>query len=76
MATIIYEETSEGKRRCDARCHQARDTNCRCICGGAYHGCARGFDHSPSSIEEAEMMLIVRDQLAFESAWPQQAVLF
>jgi hypothetical protein len=24
--------------RCDARCHEAKNPDCHCICGGAYHG--------------------------------------
>lgn len=25
-------------RRCDARCHNAKGTKCRCWCGGKLHG--------------------------------------
>jgi len=24
--------------RCDARCHEAVNSDCHCVCGGAYHG--------------------------------------
>lgn len=24
--------------RCDARCHEAKQPECKCICGGAHHG--------------------------------------
>ena len=24
--------------RCDAKCHNAKGPECRCICGGAFHG--------------------------------------
>lgn len=30
---------SEGERRCDAKCHNAKEPGCDCICGGRYHGC-------------------------------------
>ncbi|MBA7647487.1 hypothetical protein ES703_55259 [subsurface metagenome] len=28
----------EKNRRCDARCHNAKGTRCRCWCNGRYHG--------------------------------------
>ena len=30
----------EGKRRCDAVCHDAVGSKCTCICAGKYHGSA------------------------------------
>lgn len=24
--------------RCDAKCHEAKEPDCDCICGGAFHG--------------------------------------
>ena len=36
-------------RRCDARCHTARQDRCKCICQGVSHGCRRG----PMTVEEA-----------------------
>jgi hypothetical protein len=38
VTVLISEESSSGRRRCDAHCHTARDAKCTCICGGAYHG--------------------------------------
>lgn len=38
MVTLITYGNSEGTRRCDARCHDATEPNCECICGGANHG--------------------------------------
>lgn len=35
---IIYETTGGTKRRCDARCHDAKGEKCECICVGANHG--------------------------------------
>lgn len=37
MTTLLL----AGKRRCDARCHEARGKACVCVCDGHYHG-ARG----------------------------------
>ena len=37
MTTIMAVGNSEGTRRCDARCHDARHPECDCICGGRYH---------------------------------------
>lgn len=39
MTAILSVGNSEGTRRCDARCHQATEPDCDCICGGRYHGC-------------------------------------
>lgn len=39
MTTLIAQEGSSGTQRCDAHCHNARrDTECRCVCRGRYHG--------------------------------------
>ena len=39
MATILAVYNSNGcAGRCDARCHEAVNDECRCICGGAFHG--------------------------------------
>lgn len=39
MATLISVHNSEGLvGRCDARCHDAKDPGCDCICGGRNHG--------------------------------------
>jgi hypothetical protein len=38
MVTLLSVGNSEGERRCDARCHDATEPDCDCICGGRYHG--------------------------------------
>ena len=39
MATLLVAGNSEGIHgRCDAKCHDATEPECRCICGGLYHG--------------------------------------
>ena len=39
MTTAIAVYNSEGVvGRCDARCHDATSSTCRCICGGRLHG--------------------------------------
>jgi len=50
MATLMTWETSGGKKgRCDAKCHGATGSVCRCMCGGRYHGAA----HRPGGVEQA-----------------------
>ena len=45
MSTLIAVYNSEGLvGRCDARCYEAKDPDCTCICGGANHGA--GFDQA------------------------------
>jgi len=37
--TLIYQRTGGGSvNKCDARCHNAVNPRCTCICGGRYHG--------------------------------------
>ena len=38
MTTLITAGNSEGSRRCDARCYNAKGPKCDCICGGRNHG--------------------------------------
>ena len=39
MTTIYAVYNSDGcVGRCDAQCHEATGPECRCICGGAFHG--------------------------------------
>jgi hypothetical protein len=42
MSTLIAVYTSEGCiGRCDARCHDAHEPDCDCICAGRNHGAGR-----------------------------------
>lgn len=37
--TVISDGNSSGEnRRCDAKCHNATEPECHCICGGVFHG--------------------------------------
>lgn len=50
MTTLLTLATARGTRRCDARCYNARLPECRCICGGKFHG--RGLDHAAEQDRE------------------------
>ena len=52
MSTILT--SADGKRRCDATCHQAAHSKCNCICGGRFHGAAvvRTMEAERREIEE------------------------
>jgi hypothetical protein len=53
MTTLIQ----SGKRSCNASCHYARFSTCRCVCGGLYHG--RGVDGSlAGKVHETQDALI------------------
>lgn len=57
MATIMSSGGADGTtRRCDAHCHKATQPECKCICGGRYHGCARDQSEGPRDVIEAELM--------------------
>ena len=45
MVTLLRVTTSDGTRRCDARCYNAKRPNCDCICGGRNHGVGREQAH-------------------------------
>jgi len=50
MATVIAVYNSEGcVGRCDARCHEAKGFDCKCICGGALHGVGSKITREDSS---------------------------
>lgn len=72
MATIMSYSSSDGTRRCDARCHQATQPECECICGGRYHGCARGRSDGPRTVVEAELMHRGLDKDALSSEEKQR----
>ena len=38
MTTLLTVGNSGGERRCDAKCHDAHEPECDCICGGRFHG--------------------------------------
>lgn len=39
MSTMISTRSSSGEsRRCDAKCHDATEEKCDCVCGGINHG--------------------------------------
>lgn len=38
MATLLTVGNSEGERRCDAKCYDATEPHCDCVCGGKNHG--------------------------------------
>lgn len=42
MSTLIAVYNSDGcVGRCDAKCHDAKEPGCDCICGGRNHGVGR-----------------------------------
>jgi hypothetical protein len=57
LTVILTQKVGSGRARCcNSTCHAARETKCRCICGGRYHGVAVGKEGGPRSVEEAEAM--------------------
>ena len=38
MTTLLTYENGSVRRRCDARCHDAKGEDCECICNGMNHG--------------------------------------
>jgi hypothetical protein len=43
VSTVVAVYDSDGcVGRCDAKCHDAKEPGCDCICGGRNHGVGRG----------------------------------
>lgn len=52
MATLLIHTDADGRtRRCDAKCHNARGTRCKCICDGANHGISHVEDTELAATE-------------------------
>jgi hypothetical protein len=49
VTTVLRVGNSEGSRRCDAKCHEAKSAECDCVCGGRYHG--RGTAYALAFVE-------------------------
>ncbi len=58
-------------RRCNARCHRARGTRCRCWCGGFFHGSGGAANREALAQNVSEVL----DQAGFkegETAYIEQ----
>jgi hypothetical protein len=51
MATLLRYKPDGAKRThtCDARCYNAKGTDCHCFCNGKNHG--KGFEHAINMIK-------------------------
>ena len=38
--------------RCDAKCHDAKEAKCACVCGGVYHGKGSGTPELRHAVKE------------------------
>ena len=53
MTTVMWWGNSDGlKGRCDAKCHEATEPECDCMCGGQFHGCAGAPGGLKGAIDE------------------------
>jgi hypothetical protein len=67
MVTLIsYSNSSGGQGRCDAKCYDATQPECVCICGGANHGA--GLQWSICNTRELAQSWIVRSRAAGQAA--------
>lgn len=65
MTTFITWQTAGGKKgRCDARCHNAKRTKCKCCCGGLAHGSANGKSTTEQQEHLAGIVAEVTEQAA------------
>lgn len=47
---IVVYDNEDCKGRCDARCYDAREPHCDCVCGGRNHGA--GLEHAVENTRE------------------------
>lgn len=64
--TVMSQTNSDGTRRCDANCHNARAPRCECICGGANHGVGLG-----QAMENTRVMSGIVELLRCEEEGPE-----
>lgn len=68
--TLITAGNSEGERRCDGRCYDAKGPHCDCVCGGRNHGV--GLQQAQENTREYAREILE----AWKAAHPQDAVRF
>lgn len=59
MVTLLETGGALGNHRCDARCHNARDSKCRCCCYGLYHGKREGSQELRAAVDENQEELLM-----------------
>lgn len=64
--TLIAVANSEGERRCDKRCYDARTLDCDCVCGGMNHG--KGLARAQENTREHARQLPERIKAADPTA--------
>lgn len=89
--TLISAGNSNGVYgRCDARCHDAKNLKCDCICGGRYHGKKAGSAELLEAVQQTErewieklardgagvVALVNAKVNGFPAPWPVQERLF
>jgi len=54
MTTIMTWGNSEGtKGRCDGKCHSAKGSVCKCMCGGKFHGSANQLGGVEQAVKDS-----------------------
>jgi len=62
VVSLITEVSRDGRRRrCDARCYNARKPTCRCICGGRNHGVGlqKAMEKIKETVDDIDLALIM-----------------
>jgi hypothetical protein len=62
MTVMSWYDSSGLRGRCDARCHEAAEPFCDCMCGGAYHGSSRNGTFEKVREAHAEVLLEAIDR--------------
>lgn len=77
MATLISVYNSEGcVGRCDARCYDASEPDCDCICGGMNHGKGQKQAESNTAEHAKRMLEAYEDRKGLQGTEAQLPLLF
>jgi hypothetical protein len=74
MATVMSWGDSDGtKGRCDGRCHNAKKTDCHCMCGGRYHGTVANGSFDQVRREHGQEIIDAAAERARAEGWDLHA---
>lgn len=77
MTTLIQVSNSDGiVGRCDAKCYNAEQEKCTCVCGGKNHGAGRVKATANTEAYTREILELHKDTVEFFPGPAKQLSLF
>lgn len=69
MVVMSWGDNTGTKGRCDARCHNATGGDCKCMCGGRYHGSVRNGTFDQIRREHGQEIIDAAAERARAEGW-------